>query len=127
MASRRRGAHTPLRTAKQDIAALRKAPQTPQTASAAYRLAYTDEEFITADDTRGIRFQPEYMKPSCACASAASTRPSCCSAARASPRAGQACLGRPQLAAWRGSIPWPTQQNASYARAQRLRAGSPSP
>jgi uncharacterized protein (TIGR00730 family) len=63
MASRRRGAHTPLRTAKQDIAALRKAPQTPQTASAAYRLAYTDEEFITADDTRGIRFQLEYMKP----------------------------------------------------------------
>ena len=63
MASRRRGAHTPLRTSKQDIAALRKAPQTPQTASAAYRLAYTDEEFITADDTRGIRFQLEYMKP----------------------------------------------------------------
>jgi hypothetical protein len=63
MASRRRGAHTPLRTSKQDIAALRKAPQTPQTASPAYRLAYTDEEFITADDTRGIRFQLEYMKP----------------------------------------------------------------
>ena len=63
MASRRRGAHTPLRTSKQDIAALRKAPQTPQTASAAYRLAYTDEEFITADETRGIRFQLEYMKP----------------------------------------------------------------
>jgi uncharacterized protein (TIGR00730 family) len=63
MASRRRGAHTPLRTSKQDIAAIKRAPQTPQTASAAYRLAYVDEEFITADETRGIRFQLEYMKP----------------------------------------------------------------
>ena len=61
MASRRR--HTPLRTSKQDIAAVKRAPQTPQTASAAYRLAYTDEEFLTSDDTRGIRFQLEYLKP----------------------------------------------------------------
>ena len=60
MASRRR--HTPLRTSKQDIAAMKRAPQTPQTASAAYRLAYTDEEFLTSDDTRGIRFQLEYLK-----------------------------------------------------------------
>jgi uncharacterized protein (TIGR00730 family) len=63
MASRRRGVHTPLRTSKQDIAALRTAPQTPQTAAAAYRLAYSDEEFLTADETRGIRFQLEYLKP----------------------------------------------------------------
>jgi uncharacterized protein (TIGR00730 family) len=58
----RRPARTPLRTAKQDIAAVQQAPQTPQTVSAAYRLAYTDEEFITSDDTRGIRFQLEYLK-----------------------------------------------------------------
>jgi EAL domain-containing protein len=63
MASRRRGAHTPLRTSKQDIAAARRAPQTPQTASAAYRLAYVDDEFITSDETRGVRFQLEYLKP----------------------------------------------------------------
>jgi hypothetical protein len=63
MASRRRDAHTPLRTSKQDIAAVKRAPQTPQTASAAYRLAYIDEEFITSDDTRGVRFQLEYLKP----------------------------------------------------------------
>lgn len=63
MATRRRAAHTPLRTSQQDIAAVKRAPQTPQTASAAYRLAYTDEEFITSDDTRGIRFQLEYLKP----------------------------------------------------------------
>ena len=61
MASRRR--HTPLRTSKQDIAAAKRAPQTPQTASSSYRLAYTDEEFITADETRGVRFQLEYLKP----------------------------------------------------------------
>jgi uncharacterized protein (TIGR00730 family) len=63
MASRRRGAHTPLRTSKQDIAAIKRAPQTPQTASAAYRLAYVDEEFVTSDETRGVRFQLEYLKP----------------------------------------------------------------
>jgi hypothetical protein len=63
MASRRRTQHTPLRTSKQDIAAAKRAPQTPQTASSAYHLAYTDEEFLTADETRGIRFQLEYLKP----------------------------------------------------------------
>ncbi|MEO6015161.1 MAG: LOG family protein [Devosia sp.] len=54
--------HTPLRTSKQDIAAAQRAPQTPQTASAAYRLAYSDEEFLTSDETRGVRFQLEYLK-----------------------------------------------------------------
>jgi uncharacterized protein (TIGR00730 family) len=61
MASRRR--HTPLRTSKQDVAAVKRAPQTPQTASSAYRLAYADDEFLTSDDTRGVRFQLEYLKP----------------------------------------------------------------
>ncbi|MDO8358726.1 MAG: LOG family protein [Devosia sp.] len=62
MASRRRQ-HTPLRTSKQDIAAVKRVPQTPQTASATYRLAYTDEEFLTSDEARGVRFQLEYLKP----------------------------------------------------------------
>jgi uncharacterized protein (TIGR00730 family) len=62
MASRRRQS-TPLRTSKQDVAAVKRAPQTPQTASAAYRLAYADDEFLTSDDTRGVRFQLEYLKP----------------------------------------------------------------
>jgi uncharacterized protein (TIGR00730 family) len=62
MASRRRNT-TPLRTSKQDIAAVKRAPQTPQTASSAYRLAYADDEFLTSDDTRGVRFQLEYLKP----------------------------------------------------------------
>jgi uncharacterized protein (TIGR00730 family) len=59
MAKRR---HTPLRTAEQDIVAAKRAPETPQTAAAAYRLAYTDEEFLSSDETRAVRFQLEYMK-----------------------------------------------------------------
>jgi uncharacterized protein (TIGR00730 family) len=61
-ARRRRQTGNPLRSAQQDIAAAKKAPPTPQTASSAFRLAYVDEEFLTSDDTRGVRFQLEYLK-----------------------------------------------------------------
>lgn len=61
MVDRRR--HTPLRTSKQDIETTRKVPQTPQTQAAAYRLAFSDEEFMTSEDMRGVRFQLEYLKP----------------------------------------------------------------
>ncbi len=54
--------HTPLRTAVEDMDAARRIPETAQTRSGAYRLAYSDEEFLTSDDTRGIRFQLEYLK-----------------------------------------------------------------
>jgi len=54
---------TPLRTSKQDVAAVKRAPHSPQTASSAYRLAFADDEFLTSDDTRGVRFQLEYLKP----------------------------------------------------------------
>jgi len=54
---------TPLRTSKQDIETLSKVPQTPQTRAAAYRLAFSDEEFMTSDEMRGVRFQLEYLKP----------------------------------------------------------------
>ncbi|ODT80830.1 MAG: 3-isopropylmalate dehydrogenase [Pelagibacterium sp. SCN 64-44] len=54
---------TSLRTSSQDIAVSRKAPDTPQTRSAAYRLAFADDEFMTSEDTRGVRFQLEYLKP----------------------------------------------------------------
>jgi uncharacterized protein (TIGR00730 family) len=60
MAKRR---HTPLRTSVQDIAAAVRTPKTPQTASSAYRLAFADEEFLTSEDLRGVRFQLEYLKP----------------------------------------------------------------
>lgn len=53
---------TPLRTSKQDIDAAKKAPQTAQTDNPAYRLAFADDDFLTSEDTRGIRFQLEYLK-----------------------------------------------------------------
>lgn len=54
---------TPLRTSVEDVAASKRAPSTPQTESPAFRLAFADDEFLTAEETRGIRFQLEYMKP----------------------------------------------------------------
>jgi uncharacterized protein (TIGR00730 family) len=53
---------TPLRTSGEDVAASKRAPQTPQTQSAAFRLAFADDEFLQSEDTRGIRFQLEYLK-----------------------------------------------------------------
>jgi uncharacterized protein (TIGR00730 family) len=54
---------TSLRTSVEDVAASKRAPQTPQTQSAAFRLAFADDEFLTSEDTRGVRFQLEYLKP----------------------------------------------------------------
>ena len=54
---------TPLRTSQQDVAAAQRAPQTPQTESSAFRLAFADDEFLTSEDIRGVRFQLEYLKP----------------------------------------------------------------
>lgn len=53
---------TALRTSGEDVAASKRAPQTPQTQSSAFRLAFADDEFLTSEDTRGIRFQLEYQK-----------------------------------------------------------------
>ncbi|HHS82545.1 MAG TPA: 3-isopropylmalate dehydrogenase, partial [Devosia sp.] len=55
--------HTPLRSSKQDIEQIRKVPRTAQTEAPAYRLAFSDEEFMTSDELRGVRFQLEYLKP----------------------------------------------------------------
>ncbi len=54
---------TSLRTSVEDVAASKRAPSTPQTESAAFRLAFADDEFLTSEDLRGIRFQLEYLKP----------------------------------------------------------------
>ena len=54
--------HTPLRTSVQDIDTAKRIPRTPQTASASYRLAFADEEFMTSEDLRGVRLQLEYQK-----------------------------------------------------------------
>lgn len=61
MAKRQR--HTALRTSAEDVDATKRLPKTAQSASAAYRLAFADEEFLTSEDLRGVRFQLEYLKP----------------------------------------------------------------
>lgn len=59
MAKRR---NSPFRSSAQDVDTSRRMPKTPQTASAAYRLAFSDEEFMTSDELRPVRLQLEYMK-----------------------------------------------------------------
>jgi uncharacterized protein (TIGR00730 family) len=54
--------HTALRTSEQDIDTARRVPKTPQTQSASYRLAFSDEEFLTSEDLRPVRLQLEYTK-----------------------------------------------------------------
>lgn len=55
--------HTPLRTSLEDVDVARQVPETAQTASPSYRLAFADDEFLTSDETRGVRLQLEYLKP----------------------------------------------------------------
>lgn len=55
--------HTPLRTSEEDVSASQQAAPSAQSESAAFRLAFADAEFLTSEDTRGIRFQLEYLKP----------------------------------------------------------------
>lgn len=58
-----RNRHTPLRTSVEDIDAAKRAPETAQTRSPAFRLAFADDDFLTSEDLRGVRFQLEYLKP----------------------------------------------------------------
>jgi len=55
--------HTPLRTSVEDINAAKHAAETDQTRSPAFRLAFADDDFLTSEDLRGVRFQLEYLKP----------------------------------------------------------------
>ncbi|PHS25324.1 MAG: 3-isopropylmalate dehydrogenase [Robiginitomaculum sp.] len=50
------------RSASEDREILRKAPQTPQTCSSAYCLAFDDEQFLLRDELRPVRLQLELMK-----------------------------------------------------------------
>ena len=49
--------------AKVDAQAARHVPSSPQTESAAYRLAFQDSEFLLREDLRPVRFQLELLKP----------------------------------------------------------------
>ena len=47
----------PLRGSAEDREAVAQAPQTAQTVSPTYRLAYTDEEFMLREELRPVRLQ----------------------------------------------------------------------
>ena len=50
-------------TAEEDVSAARLTPDTAQTRSPSYRLAYTDDEFLLRDELRPVRLQLELLKP----------------------------------------------------------------
>ena len=53
----------PLRRANVDRAKAQDAPDTPQTRAPAYRLAFTDDDFMCRDELRPVRLQLELLKP----------------------------------------------------------------
>ncbi|MBY0137368.1 LOG family protein [Paracoccus yeei] len=53
----------PFRDSQQDAAAIRQVPDTPQTRAPAYRLAFTDNEFLLREELRPVRLQLELLKP----------------------------------------------------------------
>jgi uncharacterized protein (TIGR00730 family) len=53
----------PFRDSIQDAEAVRSLPDTPQTRAPAYRLAFTDAEFLMRADLRPVRLQLELLKP----------------------------------------------------------------
>jgi uncharacterized protein (TIGR00730 family) len=59
--------HTPPKrifpSSKVDAASARHVPSSPQTESAAYKLAFQDTEFLLRPDLRPVRFQLELLKP----------------------------------------------------------------
>ena len=53
----------PFRDSSQDVAATHRIPDTPQTRSPAYRLAFTDTDFLMREELRPVRLQLELLKP----------------------------------------------------------------
>jgi uncharacterized protein (TIGR00730 family) len=53
----------PFRDSQQDAAAADRIPDTAQTRAPAYRLAFTDTEFMTREELRPVRLQLELLKP----------------------------------------------------------------
>lgn len=52
-----------LRDSQQDARAASATPDTPQTRAPAYRLAFTDTDFLLRDELRPVRLQLELLKP----------------------------------------------------------------
>lgn len=62
MSKKTRRHRTALRTSQEDIAAVKNVPRTPQTESDAFRLAFTDPDFMTSEEVRPMRLTLEMMK-----------------------------------------------------------------
>lgn len=54
---------SPFRDAHSDRDTAEHVPDTPQTRSPAYRLAFADEDFLCRDELRPVRLQLELLKP----------------------------------------------------------------
>ena len=57
------GNPNPLRDSVQDVAASYRLPDTPQTRSPSYRLAFVDPDFLMREELRPVRLQLELLKP----------------------------------------------------------------
>lgn len=53
----------PMRYARQDVESAKDIPDTPQTRAPAYRLAFSDEDFMCRAELRPVRLQLELLKP----------------------------------------------------------------
>lgn len=63
MTNHKKTHRTRFHKAKEDAQFAKQAISTPQTASAAYKLAFQDHDFLLRDDLRPVRFQLELLKP----------------------------------------------------------------
>ena len=59
---RKDGAWAPLESNRADKSRAERVPETPQTLSPAYRLAFADLEFLSSEELRPLRLQLELMK-----------------------------------------------------------------
>jgi len=57
------GRSHPFRDSEQDRKSASGVPDTPQTRAPAYKLAYTDQEFMLREELRPVRLQLELLKP----------------------------------------------------------------
>lgn len=57
------GAICPLRSHHEDLETQAQVPDTPQTRAPAYKLAFTDDDFMCRDALRPVRLQLELLKP----------------------------------------------------------------
>jgi hypothetical protein len=53
----------PMRDSGEDLEAAEQIPDTPQTRSRSYRLAFADDEFLLRPELRAVRLQLELLKP----------------------------------------------------------------